>query len=487
LYRSAHDRKDTAALEEISGLCGTSVAQFWVSSAASLKRRLKNSAKGTDLTAEVRRKCSAVLRACTTVSAVSAVAPVASAAVAGSSSADNSSNERENASAGARLSTAAQRKKLGQPLHKAVKPKAKALAAAKATGKEVDRSSEAFKAEARLRAMQHQLTAVMDGLLLDQLLDECSAEEGARLRHCAMPDAWLWLLVRPMERCYVLNDREMCAALRHQYGLPPKADATWYCRCGEQITAGHLHTCERVHGPATFARHETIVSELCAVAQTCLQLRVVRSPVMSYDEHMERAEAVKAKRKHLIPDILFAGADLSVCTDVTVLLGEAKSRLQCAKPVEKAHMRLRKACKTREREKKRKYDESCKQMDAKFEPFVVESHGFLAAGAVQLLDQLAGYGAEVLCLPFPELKGHLKRRLAIAVQRGNAALDAHGIQACRNSYGSAVARGMVQPLRSDAAASASLPSRRSAAARPNSARSADSAAARSRSRSAARS
>ena len=117
--------------------------------------------------------------------------------------------------------------------------------------------------------------------------------------------------------------------------------------------------------------------------------------------------AVKAKRKHLIPDILFAGADLSVCTDVTVLLGEAKSRLQCAKPVEKAHMRLRKACKTREREKKRKYDESCKQMDAKFEPFVVESHGFLAAGAVQLLDQLAGYGAEVLCLPFPELKGHL--------------------------------------------------------------------------------
>jgi hypothetical protein len=130
-------------------------------------------------------------------------------------------------------------------------------------------------------------------------------------------------------------------------------------------------------------------------------------------------------------------------------------------------------------------------MDAKFEQFVVESHGFLAAGAVQLLDQLAGDGAEVLCLPFLELKGDLKRRLAIAVQSGNPALDAHCIQACRNSYGSAVARGMVQPHRFDAAASASLPSRRSAVARPYfarfAARSTDSAAARSRSGSAARS
>ncbi len=70
----------------------------------------------------------------------------------------------------------------------------------------------------------------------------------------------------------------------------------------------------------------------------------------------------------------------------------------------------------------RKYDESCERMDAKSEPFMVESHGFLAAGAVQLLDQLAGCGAEVLCMTFCELEGHFKRRLAIAVQRGNVTL-----------------------------------------------------------------
>ncbi len=68
------------------------------------------------------------------------------------------------------------------------------------------------------------------------------------------------------------------------------------------------------------------------MAQTCLQLRVVRSPVMSYDEHMERAEVVKAKRKHLIPEILFAGADLSVCTDVTVLLRGRQSQAQAPDP-----------------------------------------------------------------------------------------------------------------------------------------------------------
>jgi hypothetical protein len=39
--------------------------------------------------------------------------------------------------------------------------------------------------------------------------------------------------------------------------------------------------------------------------------------------------------------------------------------------------------------------------------------------------------------------GYLKRRVAIAIQRGNAALDRAGLQLSRNSYGAAVASGMV--------------------------------------------
>ncbi len=42
-----------------------------------------------------------------------------------------------------------------------------------------------------------------------------------------------------------------------------------------------------------------------------------------------------------------------------------------------------------------------------------------------------------------ELSGYLKRLVAIAIQRGNAALDRAGLQLSRNSYGAAVASGMV--------------------------------------------
>ena len=42
-----------------------------------------------------------------------------------------------------------------------------------------------------------------------------------------------------------------------------------------------------------------------------------------------------------------------------------------------------------------------------------------------------------------ELAGYLQRRVAVAVQRGNAWLDRTAMQRSRNSFGAAVAMGMV--------------------------------------------
>jgi hypothetical protein len=53
------------------------------------------------------------------------------------------------------------------------------------------------------------------------------------------------------------------------------------------------------------------------------------------------------------------------------------------------------------------------------------------------------YGGQVLGCNAYELSGYLKRRVAIAIQRGNAALDRAGLQLSRNSYGASVASGMV--------------------------------------------
>ncbi len=90
---------------------------------------------------------------------------------------------------------------------------------------------------------------------------------------------------------------------------------------------GHLHTCNRVAGPATYARHEMIVSELCAAAQTHMQLHVVQQPVMPFAERVEPCETVAAGRARVVPDVLFDGAELCLTTDVSVLFGAADSKL----------------------------------------------------------------------------------------------------------------------------------------------------------------
>ena len=54
---------------------------------------------------------------------------------------------------------------------------------------------------------------------------------------------------------------------------------------------------------------------------------------------------------------------------------------------------------------------------------MVESHGFLAPSAQAVLNDLAQYAQDVLGLRAVEMAGYLKRLVAIAIQRGNAALD----------------------------------------------------------------
>lgn len=446
-------RNDSDAMEEVEGMCCTEAKQFWCRYMPGLENLLS-----TASAAPSRPVSGSVSGAGARVGGVGRVSGVSSAVLV---SADNSILERKESGAGLRFSSAAERKRKSASLHKAIKAKSKGKAQRKngAAGFEKDQATE--RAEAERRTLQQRLTAVMEGLQLDGLLEAAEPAEGARLRHCALPHAWLWLLVCPLERCLVLSDQDMCAALRHQYGLPPKAGAPWYCRCGQALTPGHLHTCNRVSGPSTFARHELIVSELCAAAQTHMQLHVTRQPVMPFTERVERNEAVAAGRMRLVPDILFDGADMCLATDVSVLFGEADSKLNVKDPVSAACKRLHAQCKRRETEKTRKYQHECKQqLRAEFRPFVVESHGFIGAGAQILLNQLACYGSEVLGCTTTEMSGYLRRRIAIAIQRGNAALDRTGIQLSRNSYGASVARGMVVAGHSSAVQD-SAPRRRS--------------------------
>ena len=80
-----------------------------------------------------------------------------------------------------------------------------------------------------------------------------------------------------------------------------------------------------------------------------------------------------------------------------------------------------------------------------FEPFVLDSHGALGASARRVITTLTKYGADQLGEVESELRSYCMRRVAIAVQRGNARLDRQAVAMSRNSYGAAVAMGYVQP------------------------------------------
>src|SRR3569833_3087303 len=107
----------------------------------------------------------------------------------------------------------------------------------------------------------------------------------ARLTHCAMRDAALWLTVQPIEDRLCLSNDEVMSALHHQFGLSVRSDSgSVYCRCNSPLDAGHAHRCNRVHGPATTDRHNEIVAELSALSQELCQIKPQIEPIVKVIE-----------------------------------------------------------------------------------------------------------------------------------------------------------------------------------------------------------
>jgi len=164
----------------------------------------------------------------------------------------------------------------------------------------------------------------------------------------------------------------------------------------------------------------------------------------------------------VVPDAVFDGPFLSLATDVSVVFAEADSYLPKVQWTEanRANLELddvkdsaKVKCQARAKVKSDQYAESCAAMDVKFEPFVLESHGFMHSSAVRVIERLAIHCCDVLGRSRLETVNYFKRRTAIALQRGNALLDRTALQRSRNSYGAALAMGMVAAP-SDAAAAA---------------------------------
>ena len=159
--------------------------------------------------------------------------------------------------------------------------------------------------------------------------------------------------------------------MRHLFGVSPIV-TDWTCICGKRALAGHFHCCNRVHGPSTNMRHETVVQELSSFADSHLQLHVHKAPSIATAD----GRLIDGAR-HIVPDIVFRGAGIKLAIDVSFVFSESDGRLipfahqdgMTAYNVVLSAMRKRATAKVK------KYRDSCARDGLQFEAFVIDSHG----------------------------------------------------------------------------------------------------------------
>jgi len=289
--------------------------------------------------------------------------------------------------------------------------------------------------------MQKALTKAVEGMRFNALLHSGTVAEAVRLANCSWEGAPLTHYIRPMEAALTLRDWEVSSMKRHQYGLVPviAADRQWYCKCGHAVTEGHNHTCLRIRGPATFHRHQCVVMALADVAERECGL------IISFTPRVYADVKDKDEDSYVVPDITFSGRDFKLAIDVSAVYGESTSYLPAEIKDRWSEIDIRRsgAVEAREGHKKRHYANLPESGECEFMPFVFESHGGLGQSAIAVIDRLAEYGAQPPRVTEAEMKGYIKRIVAVAIQRGNAGLDSVAREKQAGSYGAAVARGMV--------------------------------------------
>ena len=91
--------------------------------------------------------------------------------------------------------------------------------------------------------------------------------------------------------------------------------------------------------------------------------------------------------------------------------------------------------------------------EAEVIPFTFESHGGLSGRAEQFITDITDYAANEGYLSNDSallLAGYMRRRISIAIQRGNASLDARASSSQRNSYAARASLGDLDVLSSAA-------------------------------------
>lgn len=216
-------------------------------------------------------------------------------------------------------------------------------------------------------------------------------------------------------------------------------------------------TCKTVCGPASYKRHQEVVKTLAITADAHCSALVDKAPVVqSVTALMEGRDS-----ERVIPDLQFNAALWSLATDVTVLFGDgdgylpegsaldsaaAKEGCGGSSVLAKLKSKTTTNANTRCNIKCGHYDESMAAVGVQFSPFVMESHGWLHPSSTHVLQALATNAKEAFGVAAGDALGYLKRRVAVALQRGNCLSECYARERSRNSYGGAAAAGLVHAV-----------------------------------------
>jgi hypothetical protein len=317
-----------------------------------------------------------------------------------------------------------------------------------------EKAKAASKAAAQL---QRKLTSAIEEAAFDRLIASAqSITDAVRAVNCSLNGATLFNHIRPLERALELKDFAWRSAIRHKYGLPPvyASNRVAVCVCGQLIGTGHNHCCNRVLGPATTERHDMVVGCLEDMMREEFGFRVRRLP------SEVRARVRNGDRsKFIIPDLVVTderkGEQWAI--DVTGLYGESDSYLpkQAVGELTADELcgRAMDVLRARDKRKDVHYDALKEIGEAEVIPFTFESHGGLSERAEQFITEITDYAANEGYLSNDSallLAGYMRRRISIAIQRGNASLDARASSSQRNSYAARASLGSLDVLSSAA-------------------------------------
>ena len=261
--------------------------------------------------------------------------------------------------------------------------------------------------------LQKKLSAAIAAKRQRSVSSTISAADQARLLSASQPAAKLWLSTVPEEKGLTLTDVEFRAAIKLRLSIPSlPSSAHYFCACdpAKRIIndTHHSHVCDLIHKSTGFSRHEAIVSTLADLA---------RSTGHSARFKNEFLVRKTEKEKNIQPDLFVYAADgTRYMIDVSITAPDADSYLKL-----RSNTVPLAAAKNRENVKDKDYEKLAQDNEMILVPFVMETHGAVGTKAKDFLTALSKN-----TMAPSQFYIYALRRLAVALQRANARVQAEG-------------------------------------------------------------